>query len=93
MLLVYHANDCTQRLRVLSGDAKKQRPEDRNPVPHFHVATLPPNDIPLDYWETEDLAARTPALGIDVRGTPGMRTASGAKTYRQHETEHHLYHL
>lgn len=91
MLLVYHSCDCDAHLAVVKGDKL-------NPAPHFHVATLAGNDIDPAYWDAADPEDRTPQLGNEITastdrtGKP-IRTATSAKTYVQHETEHHLYHL
>jgi hypothetical protein len=87
MLLIYHENDCTVKLKL--GSAKqtkgvKQSEDIRSPVPHFHVATLPPNAIDLAYWEKAGTEERPPQFGS---------TKGGAKEYQQHEHEHHIYHL
>lgn len=92
MLLIYHENDCTVKLKI--GSAKQTRgarqAEDiRSRVPHFHVATLPPNAIDLEYWEKAGTEERPPQFGSVKSGA----TTGVAKEYQQHDTEHHIYHL
>jgi hypothetical protein len=90
MLLAYHSYDCTAMIKVGKDEVR--------PAPHFHVATLPGNDIDPDYWAPEHPEGRTPqfATGItesrDSHNKP-ITVAKASKTYVQHDTDHHLYHL